>query len=67
MNAPSFIGRHVNPLTLFQQWLDEAIAEKIPEPNAMTLATVVTPSTRIVLIKADAGRSGSPTTKVAAL
>lgn len=43
-----------NPLTLFQQWLDEAIAEKIPEPNAMTLATVggdLRPSTRIVLIK----------------
>ena len=43
-----------NPQQLFQQWLDEAIAEKIPEPNAMTLATVggdLRPSTRIVLIK----------------
>ena len=43
-----------NPQPLFQQWLDEAIAEKIPEPNAMTLATVggdLRPSTRIVLIK----------------
>ena len=43
-----------NPQTLFQQWLDEALAEKIPEPNAMTLATVggdLRPSTRIVLIK----------------
>ena len=43
-----------DPQQLFQQWLDEAIAEKIPEPNAMTLATVggdLRPSTRIVLIK----------------
>jgi pyridoxamine 5'-phosphate oxidase len=43
-----------NPQQLFQQWLDEALAEKIPEPNAMTLATVggdLRPSTRIVLIK----------------
>ena len=44
-----------DPQQLFRQWLDEAIAEKIPEPNAMTLATVggdLRPSTRIVLIKA---------------
>jgi pyridoxamine 5'-phosphate oxidase len=43
-----------SPQPLFQQWLDEAIAEKIPEPNAMTLATVggdLRPSSRIVLIK----------------
>ena len=43
-----------NPQQQFEQWLDEAIAEKIPEPNAMTLATVggdLRPSTRIVLIK----------------
>ena len=43
-----------SPQQLFQQWLDEAMAEKIPEPNAMTLATVggdLRPSTRIVLIK----------------
>ena len=43
-----------SPLPLFQLWLDEAIAEKIPEPNAMTLATVggdLRPSSRIVLIK----------------
>ena len=48
-----------NPQQLFQQWLDEAIAEKIPEPNAMTLATVggdLRPSTRIVLIKGLDGR-----------
>ncbi len=45
---------HSNPLTQFEQWLAEAIAAKVPEPNAMTLATVgsnLRPSTRIVLIK----------------
>jgi pyridoxamine 5'-phosphate oxidase len=44
-----------DPLQQFQQWLDQAIAAKLPEPNAMTLATVGAdgrPSTRIVLIKA---------------
>ena len=42
------------PLELFQRWLDHAVAAKVPEPNAMTLATVGTdgrPSTRVVLIK----------------
>ncbi|MDC8786930.1 pyridoxamine 5'-phosphate oxidase [Roseateles koreensis] len=42
------------PLAQFQLWLDEALASKIPEPNAMTVATVGPnghPSTRIVLIK----------------
>jgi pyridoxamine 5'-phosphate oxidase len=43
-----------DPLKQFGQWLDEAIAAQVPEPNAMTLATVagnLRPSTRIVLIK----------------
>lgn len=43
-----------DPLALFQRWLNEAISAKVPEPNAMTLATVgsdLRPSTRIVLIK----------------
>ncbi len=43
-----------DPLELFGAWLDEALAAKLPEPNAMTLATVDAdgrPSTRIVLIK----------------
>jgi pyridoxamine 5'-phosphate oxidase len=43
-----------DPLEQFAQWLDEAIATKVPEPNAMTLATVdhrLRPSTRVVLIK----------------
>ncbi|RYF40123.1 MAG: hypothetical protein EOO25_13325, partial [Comamonadaceae bacterium] len=43
-----------DPLQQFGQWLQEAIAAEVPEPNAMTLATVagdLRPSTRIVLIK----------------
>jgi len=42
------------PAALFQRWLAEAVAAKVPEPNAMTVATVGAdgrPSTRIVLIK----------------
>ncbi|GAB1386318.1 pyridoxamine 5'-phosphate oxidase [Melaminivora sp.] len=42
------------PLRQFDQWLQEAVAAQVPEPNAMTLATVgsdLRPSTRIVLIK----------------
>ena len=43
-----------DPLRQFQTWMDEAFAAKVPEPNAMTLATVGAdgrPSTRIVLLK----------------
>ncbi len=42
------------PLMQFERWLAEAIDARVPEPNAMTLATVggdLRPSTRIVLIK----------------
>ncbi len=45
---------HSDPLQQFDQWLHEAIRSEIPEPNAMTLATVgsdLRPSTRVVLIK----------------
>ena len=45
---------HADPLQQFEQWLGEAISAQVPEPNAMTLATVgsdLRPSTRIVLIK----------------
>ena len=45
---------HADPLRQFAQWLEEAIASEVPEPNAMTLATVgsdLRPSTRVVLIK----------------
>jgi pyridoxamine 5'-phosphate oxidase len=43
-----------DPLAQFALWLGQAIEGKLPEPNAMTLATVGAdgrPSTRIVLIK----------------
>jgi pyridoxamine 5'-phosphate oxidase len=43
-----------DPLRQFDGWLHEAIAAEVPEPNAMTLATVGAdgrPSTRVVLIK----------------
>lgn len=42
------------PLELFERWFTEAEKAKVPEPNAMTLATVGPdgrPSTRVVLIK----------------
>jgi pyridoxamine 5'-phosphate oxidase len=45
---------HADPLQQFDQWLHEAIQSELPEPNAMTLATVgsnLRPSTRIVLVK----------------
>ncbi|MDO9167113.1 MAG: pyridoxamine 5'-phosphate oxidase, partial [Rhodoferax sp.] len=45
---------HANPLLQFEQWLKEAITSEVPEPNAMTVATVASnlrPSTRVVLIK----------------
>ncbi|WP_284465154.1 pyridoxamine 5'-phosphate oxidase [Diaphorobacter nitroreducens] len=45
---------HADPLLQFDQWLREAIAAQVPEPNAMTVATVgsdLRPSTRVVLIK----------------
>jgi pyridoxamine 5'-phosphate oxidase len=43
-----------DPLAQFAHWLQEAISAQVPEPNAMTLATVghdLRPSTRVVLIK----------------
>jgi pyridoxamine 5'-phosphate oxidase len=43
-----------NPFEQFTRWFDEALAAAVPEPNAMTLATVDEagrPSARIVLLK----------------
>ena len=43
-----------DPLRQFESWLEQAISAQVPEPNAMTLATVgadARPSTRIVLVK----------------
>lgn len=44
-----------DPLAQFALWMREAIAAQVPEPTAMTLATVAPdgrPSARIVLLKA---------------
>ncbi len=43
-----------DPLRQFEHWLSQALQAQLPEPNAMTLATVGAdgrPSTRIVLLK----------------
>lgn len=43
-----------DPLALFRSWFETAVGAKLPEPNAMALATVSTdgqPSNRIVLLK----------------
>ena len=43
-----------DPSELFDRWLKEAIQAELPEPTAMTLATVSKdnrPSTRPVLVK----------------
>src|SRR5476651_241998 len=45
---------NINPIKQFDSWLNEAIEAKLPEPNAMTLATAThdgRPSARIVLLK----------------
>ena len=43
-----------DPIRLFQTWFDEAIAAKLPMPEAMNLATVTPdgrPASRVVLLK----------------
>jgi pyridoxamine 5'-phosphate oxidase len=43
-----------NPFKQFQVWFSEAVAAQLPEPNAMTLATISPggrPSARMVLLK----------------
>jgi pyridoxamine 5'-phosphate oxidase len=43
-----------DPIVLFQAWLDAAIAEGLPEPNAMVVATTALdarPSARVVLLR----------------
>ena len=43
-----------NPIVQFQHWFDEAVKEKIPEPNAFILATSMVdfkPSARVMLLK----------------
>jgi pyridoxamine 5'-phosphate oxidase len=43
-----------DPIVQFERWFDEALKAEIPEPSAMSLATVAAngrPSSRIVLLK----------------
>lgn len=45
---------HADPIMQFTKWFDEAVTARIPEPNAMSVATVGPdgrPSSRILLIK----------------
>ena len=45
---------HENPVAQFNRWMEQTIAAQIPDPNAMTIATVDAngqPSQRIVLLK----------------
>jgi pyridoxamine 5'-phosphate oxidase len=51
---------HPDPTAQFERWLSEALRAELPEPTAMTLATVDAegrPSARIVLLKS-AGADG---------
>lgn len=44
----------LDPVRQFERWFDEAVKAEVPEPNAMTLATIGAdgrPSARIVLLK----------------
>ncbi len=43
-----------DPLLQFSQWFEQAVSAGLPEPNAMTLATISqrgTPTARVVLLK----------------
>jgi len=45
---------NTSPIKQFDKWFNEALKAKVPEPNAMTLATATAdgrPSARIVLLK----------------
>lgn len=45
---------NANPMVQFDKWFQEALQAKVPEPNAMNLATINDdgyPSSRIVLLK----------------
>lgn len=45
---------HIEPLTQFRVWLDEAIAKDVAEPTAMVLSTIDSgnrPQARVVLLK----------------
>ena len=59
MNAPFEDSLNPDPIVQFHAWFDDAVREKVPQPDAMTLATSTPdghPSARIVLLKsADPG------------
>lgn len=45
---------HTHPMDQFKKWFEEALASKLQEPNAMTLATATPdgkPTLRVVLLK----------------
>lgn len=45
---------NANPILQFQSWFEQAVQAELPEPNAMTLATISAdsqPSARMVLLK----------------
>jgi pyridoxamine 5'-phosphate oxidase len=45
---------HSNPFQQFQIWFEQAVSAQLPEPNAMTIATINAegkPSARMVLLK----------------
>ena len=51
---PNLINSNANPLSLFEEWFQEAKKSEINDPNAMNLATISNdgkPSSRIVLLK----------------
>ena len=59
-----------NPLTVFNEWMEHAIAAGLLEPNAMTVATATAegrPSARVLLLKEvnEEGFVFSPTIKAA--
>ena len=50
----NLINSNINPLSLFEDWFEEAKKSEINDPNAMNLATISRegkPSSRIVLLK----------------
>ena len=51
---PNLIDSDKNPLSLFEEWFEDAKKSEINDPNAMNLATISPngkPSSRIVLLK----------------
>ncbi len=53
-NESNLINSKINPLSLFEEWFEDAKKSEINDPNAMNLATISNdgkPSSRIVLLK----------------